>query len=46
MKKVETLIIGGGAMGLSVAYNLIKRGKEAYVLEGDYFNAGATGRNV
>jgi sarcosine oxidase subunit beta len=46
LKKVETLIVGGGAMGLSVAYNLMKRGREAYVLEGDYFNAGATGRNV
>ena len=46
MPKYETIVIGGGAMGLSVAYNLIKRGREAHVLEGDYLNAGSTGRNV
>jgi sarcosine oxidase subunit beta len=45
-KKVETLVIGGGAVGLSIAYNLMRKGKEAHVLEGDYLNAGATGRNV
>jgi glycine/D-amino acid oxidase-like deaminating enzyme len=45
-KKVETLVIGGGAMGLSIAYNLIKKGKNVHVLEGDYLNAGSTGRNV
>jgi sarcosine oxidase subunit beta len=33
-------------MGLSVAYNLMKRGSEAHVLEGAYYNAGSTGRNV
>jgi glycine/D-amino acid oxidase-like deaminating enzyme len=45
-KKVDTLVIGGGAMGLSVAYNLLKRGREIHVLEASYFNAGSTGRNV
>ncbi|MGD2201547.1 MAG: FAD-dependent oxidoreductase, partial [Candidatus Bathyarchaeota archaeon] len=44
--KIENLVVGGGAMGLSVAYNLIKKGREAHVLEGDYLNAGSTGRNV
>ena len=46
MHKYETLVVGGGAMGLSVAYNLMRRGREAHVLEGNYLNAGSTGRNV
>ena len=44
--KIENLVVGGGAMGLSVAYNLLKKGRKAHVLEGDYLNAGSTGRNV
>ena len=44
--KIENLVVGGGAMGLAVAYNLLKRGRKAHVLEGDYLNAGSTGRNV
>ena len=43
---IENLVVGGGAMGLSVAYNLLKRGGKVHVLEGDYLNAGSTGRNV
>lgn len=42
----ETIVIGGGAMGLSVAYNLLKRGRKIHVIEGSYLNAGSTGRNV
>ncbi|MGD2142028.1 MAG: FAD-binding oxidoreductase [Candidatus Bathyarchaeota archaeon] len=44
--EVENLVIGGGAMGLSVAYNLMRKGREVHVLEGSYLNAGSTGRNV
>lgn len=33
-------------MGLSVGYNLVKRGIETLVLEGDYLNSGSTGRNM
>jgi sarcosine oxidase subunit beta len=44
--RIENLVVGGGAMGLSIAYNLLKRGRKAHVLEGDYLNAGSTGRNV
>ena len=33
-------------MGLSVAYNLLRKGKKVHVLEGDYLNAGSTGRNL
>jgi sarcosine oxidase subunit beta len=44
--KFDTVVVGGGAMGLSVGYNLLKRGVDAIVLEGSYLNAGATGRNV
>jgi sarcosine oxidase subunit beta len=43
---IENLVVGGGAMGLSIAYNLLKRDRKAHVLEGDYLNAGSTGRNV
>jgi len=35
MPKYEAIIVGGGAMGLSVAYNLMRRGKKVHVLEGD-----------
>jgi sarcosine oxidase subunit beta len=44
--KINTVVVGGGAMGLSVAYNLLKRGFDALVIEGDYLNAGSTGRNM
>jgi len=44
--KVDTVVIGGGAMGLSVGYNLLKKGLKTIVLEGDYLNAGSTGRNM
>jgi sarcosine oxidase subunit beta len=46
MKNYDTLIIGGGGMGLSIAYNLKKMGKPFHVLEGSYYNAGSTGRNT
>ncbi|MCJ7732019.1 FAD-binding oxidoreductase [Candidatus Bathyarchaeota archaeon] len=46
MTKYNTIIVGGGAMGLSVAYNLLKRGRTVLVLEGNYLNAGSTGRNL
>lgn len=46
MTKTETIVVGGGAMGLSVAYNLARRGRKVHVLEGDYLNAGSTGRNL
>lgn len=42
----EILVIGGGAMGLSVAYNLAKKKKNVRILESSYLNAGSTGRNV
>lgn len=44
--RYDAVIIGGGAMGLSVGYNLIKRGMKSIVLEGDYLNAGSTGRSM
>jgi len=42
----ETLIIGGGGMGLSTAYNLKKMKASVHVLEGSYYNSGSTGRNT
>ncbi len=46
-EKADTVIIGGGAMGLAVGYNLIRKGMEnTVVLEGRYLNVGSTGRNI
>ena len=44
--KIENLVVGGGAMGLSIAYGLMKQGRETLVLEGSYLNAGSTGRGL
>jgi sarcosine oxidase subunit beta len=39
-------IVGGGIMGLALAYNLCKRGqRDVVVLEGGYLCNGASGRN-
>ncbi len=46
MEKSEVLVVGGGVMGLSIAYNLLKNGVKTTILEGDYLNAGSTGRNM
>ena len=44
--RVDTVIIGGGIIGLSLAWNLMKRGaKSVLVLERGYLCAGASGRN-
>src|SRR6185436_15710658 len=45
-KKCEIAIIGGGVMGLSIAYQLAKRGlTDVVVLERGYLAQGASGRN-
>ncbi len=45
-KRAEIAIIGGGVMGLSIAYQLAKRGlTDVVVLERGYFAQGASGRN-
>lgn len=44
--KTNTVIIGGGAVGLSIAYQLAKRGiTDVIVLDKDTLVKGATGRN-
>jgi sarcosine oxidase subunit beta len=43
---IDAIIIGGGVMGLSVGYSLLKKGLKTMILEGEYMNAGSTGRNM
>ncbi len=43
--KANVVIIGGGILGASIAYNLAKNGcKDVVLLEREYLNSGATGR--
>ncbi|MHB1844667.1 MAG: FAD-dependent oxidoreductase [Deltaproteobacteria bacterium] len=45
-ERCQVAIIGGGIMGLALAYNLAKRGQtDVVVLEAGYLCAGASGRN-
>ncbi len=45
-KKTKVVIIGGGIMGLALAWNLAERGeKDVVVIERGYLCAGASGRN-
>ncbi len=45
-RSCDIAIIGGGVMGLSIAYQLAKRGvTDVVVLERGYFAQGASGRN-
>ncbi len=44
--RAEVVILGGGIMGLALAYELARRGlTDVVVLERGYLNAGASGRN-
>ncbi len=44
--RAEVVIVGGGIMGLALAYELARRGRsDVVVLERGYLNAGASGRN-
>ena len=44
--RAEVVIVGGGIMGLALAYELGRRGvSDVVVLERGYLNAGASGRN-
>jgi sarcosine oxidase subunit beta len=42
----EFIVVGGGVVGLSIAYNLMKKKKDVRVIEKSYLNAGSTGRNI
>jgi sarcosine oxidase subunit beta len=45
-RRADVVIVGGGIMGLGLAYNLCKRGiTDVVLLERGYLNAGASGRN-
>ena len=44
--RADVVIVGGGIMGLGLAYELCRRGRrDVVVLERSYLNAGASGRN-
>jgi sarcosine oxidase subunit beta len=44
--RARVVIVGGGIMGLGLAYNLCRRGEtDVVLLERGYLNAGASGRN-
>jgi len=45
-ERAQVVIVGGGIMGLGLAYQLCRRGlTDVLVLERGYLNAGASGRN-
>jgi sarcosine oxidase, subunit beta len=45
-ERADIVIIGGGIMGLAIAWNLARMGQERIVVvEGDYLTSGASGRN-
>ncbi len=41
--KADAIVIGGGVIGCSIAYNLAKRGKKVFVAEKNDHASGATG---
>ncbi len=43
MKKYDVVIIGGGVMGLSCSYFLLKKGKKVALIEKNEIGAGASG---
>lgn len=45
MNKSDVIIVGGGAIGCSIAYNLAKKNIHVLVIEKNHIGAGASSRN-
>ncbi len=43
--KADLVVVGGGVVGLGIAYYAAKSGLQPLVLEKDYLNSGSTGRS-
>src|SRR5688572_18913400 len=44
--ETETVVVGGGIAGLSVAYCLAKAGKKVILIEDGFIGSGETGRTT
>lgn len=44
--QTDVVVVGGGISGLSIAYQLLKQGKKAVVIEDGYIGSGETGRTT
>src|SRR5688572_13380666 len=42
----EVVIVGGGISGLTIAYCLLKKGKEVVLIEDGYIGSGESGRTT
>lgn len=44
--KTDVVIVGGGIAGVSIAYNLVLKGKKVVLVEDGYIGSGETGRTT
>ena len=46
VKKTDIAVVGCGALGAGIAYNIAKLGRKPLVFEAKYFGYGSTGRDI